>query len=491
MMFDGSSIASATGGALVHPGSAGMVMTDSRRLQPHGWFVALVGEKFDGHDFLAHALSAGCAGVVVSDVSRVPSGWTAGLVVVPDTLVALQDLGRAARIAFHGPTVGITGSAGKTTTRVMTSLVLEAIPVDGSSAAPRRVHHTVGNLNNHIGVPLTLCATPPDAEYLVVEMGMSHLGEIALLQEIARPDLRVITNVGAAHVEGCGSLANVAAAKQEMFDGARFGDVCIVNDDDPRVASMAIPFGARVVRFGRSEECEIRLTDVGVDVDRLQTRLRIETPDGVVKAVLEVPGVHLAECALAAVAVGFVLRVPVETIGPALGRFRPEGMRNRIERSHGVVVLDDAYNANPISMAAALRTLAVLPHGRIAVLGDMLELGVAEAESHRDVLRLGLSLGLTLLVTGERMAAAAAGIAHFAKGTLHVYPDVEALSEALCGPARRVETIGFMPLQRGDALLIKGSRGSRMERVLERWRAEGGRMVGPPADDATTEEKAR
>ena len=179
-------------------------------------------------------------------------------------------------------------------------------------------------------------------------------------------------------------------------------------------------------------------------------------------------------------------------MGPALGRFKPEGMRNRIERVHGVVVIDDAYNANPISMAAALRTLAALPNAKVAVLGDMLELGVAEAESHRDVLRLGLSLGLTLLVTGERMTKAASAIHHrVGKGTLHVYPDIEALGDAICKPPQRVETIGFMPIRRGDALLVKGSRGSRMERVLERWRAAGSGVVGLPQDDAITEEKVR
>ncbi len=491
MMFDSTLIARATRGTAVAAGGPGPLLTDTRRLQRDAWFVALVGDTFDGHAFLAHALAAGCAGAVVSDRSKVPEGWKAGLVVVPDTLVALQDLARAARHAISVPVVGVTGSAGKTTTRVMIAEVLRSVPVGGDEA-PRRVHHTQGNLNNHIGLPLTLCATPPDAEFVVLELGMSHLHEIELLAEISMPDVRVITNVGAAHVEGCGSVANVALAKQEIFDGARFGDACVVNDDDPRIAGMPIPFGARKLRFGRGGDCEIRLTDVSVDVDRLQTRVRIETPAGAVRAVLDVPGLHLAECALAAVAVGFALRVPVETMGPALGRFKPEGMRNRIERVHGVVVIDDAYNANPISMAAALRTLAALPNAKVAVLGDMLELGVAEAESHRDVLRLGLSLGLTLLVTGERMTKAASAIHHrVGKGTLHVYPDIEALGDAICKPPQRVETIGFMPIRRGDALLVKGSRGSRMERVLERWRAAGSGVVGLPQDDAITEEKVR
>ena len=475
MIFDAAQIASATRGRLVSTGAAGPVMTDTRRLQRDGWFVALSGDKFDGHDFLTHAQVAGCAGAVVSDVARVPKSWNAGLVVVDDTLVALQDLGRAARHAFVGPVVGITGSAGKTTTRVMITEVLS-----GEGTSVRRAHHTQGNLNNHIGVPLTLCAMPPDAEVMVIEMGMNHPGEIALLQEIALPDVRVITNVGAAHVEGCGSLAGVARAKQELFDGARPGDVCIVNDSDEWIANMAIPPGVRVVRYGRGEDCEIRLTDVSVDAERLQTRLRVETPEGAVRAVLDVPGVHLAECALAAIAVGFVLRVPRNSIGPSLGRYKPEGMRNRVERVHGVVVIDDAYNANPISMAAALRTLATLSTGNaVAALGDMLELGSSEAESHRDVLRLGQSLGLTLCVTGPRMRRAAEDVgASFGTGTIRIFDDVEQLS---------AELAGLLPP--GSSLLIKGSRGSRMERVLDHWRRHG--QLGRAHDDATTEEKAR
>lgn len=476
MIFDAAQIASATRGRLVSAGAAGPIMTDTRRLQRGGWFIALCGEKFDGHDFLTHAGAAGCAGAVVSDAARVPSGWNAGLVVVADTLVALQDLGRAARHAFVGPVVAITGSAGKTTTRAMITEVLR-----DEGAAARRVHHTQGNLNNHIGVPLTLCATPPDAEMIVIELGMNHPGEIALLQEIALPDVRVITNVGAAHVEGCGSLAGVARAKQELFDGARPGDVCIVNHSDEWIADMVIPPGVRVVRFGRSEDCEIRLTDVSVDAERLQTRLRVETPEGAVRAVLDVPGAHLAECALAAVAVGFVLRVPRNSIGPSLGRYAPEGMRNRVERVHGVVVIDDAYNANPVSMAAALRTLATLAPGKgVAALGDMLELGDTEAQSHREVLRLGQSLGLTLCVTGPRMKRAAEEFGpSFGTGTTRVFDDVEHLS---------AELAALLPP--GSALLVKGSRGSRMERVLDHWRRHG-QASTPAAARTTMEEKAR
>ncbi len=466
MIFDAATIARATRGTLVSAGRgvAGPVMTDTRRLQRDGWFIALSGDKFDGHDFLTHAQVAGAAGAVVSDASRVPAGWKEGLVVVSDTLIALQDLGRAARHAFTGPVIGVTGSVGKTTTRVMIADVLR-----GEGPEFRRVHCTQGNLNNHIGVPLTLCATPPDAEFMVVELGMNHPGEIALLQEIALPDVRVITNVGAAHVEGCGSIAGVAAAKQELFDGARPGDVCIVNDGDEWIVNMPVPPGVRVVRFGRGDDCDIRLTDVGVDAERLQTRMRVETPEGAVRAVLDVPGLHLAECALAAISVGFVLRMPRNSIGPSLGRYAPEGMRNRIERVHDVVVINDAYNANPISMRAALQTLAALAGGtagagtRVAALGDMLELGSTEAESHREVLRTGRALGITLYVTGERMAAAAAALGEtVGTGTVTTFADVEALAGALAHV-----------LSPGSALLIKGSRGSKMERVLECWRRDG------------------
>ncbi len=445
MIFSGAQIAAATGGQLVADGAAGPVTTDSRRVPAGSWFVALHGDRFDGHAFLGHAAAAGCAGAVVSVA---PEGWERGLVVVPDTLVALQDLGRLVRRQLDVPVVGITGSAGKTSTRVMVADVL---------SERGRVHHTAGNLNNHIGVPLTLCATPPDAELLVLEMGMNHPGEIALLQEIGAPDIRLITNVGAAHVEGCGSIEGVASAKQELFDGARPGDVLLVNDDDRYIRVMPTPAHARVVRYGRGEHCLIRLTDVSVDPERLQTRLRVDTPDGTVRAVLGTPGVHLAENALAAVAVGFILRIPVERIGAALARFAPEGMRNRVERLGGVLLIDDAYNANPVSVAAALRTLAALPGRRIAVLGDMLELGDSEVQAHREVLALAQALPIArVLVTGTRMAAGAR-----ADSGVEVHADVDTLIAAL-----------LADLRTGDTILVKGSRGARMERVLDALRAQ-------------------
>jgi UDP-N-acetylmuramoyl-tripeptide--D-alanyl-D-alanine ligase len=268
--------------------------------------------------------------------------------------------------------------------------------------------------------------------------------------------VRLITNVGAAHVEGCGSIDGVAAAKQELFDGAHAGDTLCVNLDDPFIAAMPIPEGVRVITWGRHPDAQIRLTDVGVDGARLQTRLRIETPDGTVRATLDVPGEHLALNAAAAVAVAFALRVPVDLLGPALARFQPEGMRNRIERIGGVSVLDDAYNANPVSMLAALRTLGALSGRRFAVLGDMLELGSAEASAHIEVLQAARAADLhEVWVTGPRMGLAAASVPG-----VRCFDDADTLAAALAEA-----------VSEGDSVLVKGSRGARMERVLERLRA--------------------
>lgn len=445
MIFDGAAIAAATGGALMHDGPAGPIVTDSRKIEAGAWFVALVGDRFDGHAFLPQAAAAGCAGILAS---HAPEGWDRGFVRVPDTLVALQDLGRAVRRGFIGPVVGITGSAGKTSTRVMVVEVLRSLG---------RVHHTVGNLNNHIGVPLTLLAAPDDADAMVLEMGMNHLGEIALLQDIGAPTVRVITNVGAAHVEGCGSLEGVALAKQEIFDGARPGDTCVVNVDDARIAAMPVPDGVRVVRFGACSDAEVRLERVDIDPDALTTRLAIRTPTGRLEVTLDTPGAHLAVNATAAAAVACALGIPDAAIGPALARFQPEGMRNRIERLRGALVMDDAYNANPLSMDAALRALAALPGRRVAALGDMLELGTVEADCHRDVLACALSLPIdAVFVTGPRMSAAAAALGD---ARVRAFDDVASLGEAL--------EPWFAP---GRAVLVKGSRGARMERVLERLR---------------------
>jgi UDP-N-acetylmuramoyl-tripeptide--D-alanyl-D-alanine ligase len=445
MIFSAEALAEATGGTLVRPGPAGPIDTDSRRLRPGSWFVALVGERFDGHSYLPHASAAGCAGCIAS---RVPEDWTGGFIQVPDTLVALQNIARYVRDGFDGPVVGITGSAGKTTTRALTALAL-------SSLGP--VHQTSGNLNNHIGLPLTLLSAPADAAAWVLEMGMNHAGEIALLQDIGRPDVRLITNVGAAHTEGVGGIAGVAAAKQEIFDGARPGDVCVINADDPYITAMPLPEGVRVIRFGTAPGCDVRLTAAAVDPDTLHTRFQVETPTGTVLSEIRSPGTHLAMNAAAAIAVGLALHCPAEQMARAIAGYEPVGARQRvIALPDGPVVLDDSYNANPLSTAASLRTLAaVTGRRRIALLGDMLELGGLEESAHAELLALARSLSLDLIGLAGPRYAAAWRAADAPEGVLCA-PDARALAERV-GPR----------ISPGDVVLLKGSRGMAMERILD------------------------
>ena len=440
MIFSADELARGTGGALVQPGPSGPVVTDSRKVRAGDWFLALRGERFDAHDFLPQVDESGCAGAIAA---RVPSGWARGFVRVGDGLDALTALARFARSGFPGPVVGITGSAGKTTTRAMTALVASVIG---------KVHQTEGNLNNHVGVPLTILAAPNDAEVWVIEMGMNHLGEIHHLQEIAGPSVRVITNVGAAHLEGVGDLDGVAKAKGELFAGAVAGDVCCVNDDDERVRRIPIPRGARILRYGSQKGCDVRWTDARVDPARLATSFRIEVGREVVEGSIPSPGIHLVHDACAAVAAGVALGVPAATMGPALSRYAPVGMRLRIEPGpRGTRVVNDAYNANPMSMEASLRMLASLEGvRRIAVLGDMLELGRDEDAAHAAVLEIARGLDLDgLFAAGPRFRAAA-----------------ERLGIPWAPDAAGLVPLVAAVLHENDVLLVKGSRGMGMERVV-------------------------
>lgn len=444
MRFDAAAIAAATGGRLVQgpPAPApGLLWTDSRRVGPGDWFLAIVGERFDAHDFLDQVRERGCAGVVAQ---RVPEGWDRGFVQVDDTLLALQDLGRAARRAVDCPVVGITGSAGKTTTRAMVAVAIGAVG---------EVYTTAGNLNNHIGVPLTLLAAPRDCAAMVVELGMSGFGEIDLLQDISAPGIRLITNVGAAHLEGVGSLAGVARAKGELFAGARPGDVCIVNADDPYVRELPVPQGAVVLRYGRAPEAEVRLLDATIDPVSLATAFTVRTAGQTVSATLPSPGLHLAMNGAAALAVAHVLGLDLADAALRLSGYRPVGMRLRIEEGPGQTrVINDAYNANPVSVKASVGTLGAMAGRRVAVLGDMLELGSHEAALHEDCLQHAISTGLDILaLVGPRFSDAARRLG---AELLHA-ESPEALAPLLA------------PLLRpGDLVLLKGSRGIGVERLL-------------------------
>jgi len=444
MNFEARQIAEATGGRLVRGAPAGPVLTDTRTLVPGAWFLALAGERFDGHAFLEAAAASGAAGCVVS---RDPgSVWRGGVVQVEDTTRALQDLGRFARDRLQCPVVGLTGSSGKTTTRALVACALAPL-------GP--VHQSPHNLNNHLGVPMTLVGTPEGAAAAVVEMGSNAPGEIALLAEISRPDVRLVVNVGPAHLEAFGGLEGVAREKGALFESAREGDVLCVNLDDVLVATLPRPPGTRVVTWGRHERADVRLLDASVDPEALTTTARIATPSGEVGAVLPSPGLHMAHNACAALAVALSLGVSPAAAAEALTSYAPVGMRMRAEAlSGGALAINDSYNANPASMEASLRTLASLPGRRAAVLGDMLELGPAEAAWHERVAALAASLGLDLLVlVGPRMSRAAGA----ARGPTEVWAAEEGLD--------LVERLRAW-LRSGDRVLFKGSRGARVERIV-------------------------
>jgi UDP-N-acetylmuramoyl-tripeptide--D-alanyl-D-alanine ligase len=421
------------------------VTTDSRAIEPGAWFVALRGERFDGHAFLEEAARAGCAGVVIE--GEPPAGWERGCVRVDDTLRALQDLAASVRDAFRGPVVGLTGSVGKTTTRALCTRILSRFA---------RVHETGGNLNNHIGVPLTLLATPEDAEILVIEMGMSAPGEIKRLQEIARPTLRLITNVAEAHLEGVGGIDGVARAKGELFDGAVPGDTICLNMDDARVRALPLPPGVRVLRYGSDPSCDIRWGGASLESERLDVRYIVDTPDGRIAGRLPVPAPHVAWNLAAAFCVALALGQPLRGVEDTIEGYVPVGMRMRVEAGpFGVSVLNDAYNANPASMRAALSAVASLRgRRRVAALGDMLELGQDEASLHRALIEEALALRLdTLALCGPRMGGAARDLG--VADDVLVARDPVSLARLLAphlGP--------------GDVLLLKGSRGMAMERLL-------------------------
>jgi UDP-N-acetylmuramoyl-tripeptide--D-alanyl-D-alanine ligase len=437
MRWTGEAIAAATGGRL-HGGVAeGHVVTDTRRPLDGAWFLALVGERFDAHSFAGQA-----AGAVGGVFSRPVEGWDRPWVEVADTTVALQDLGRAARDRVKVPVVGLTGSAGKTTTRALIACALRQL-------GP--VHQTTGNLNNQLGVPMTLLATPDDAAALVVEMGTSSPGEICFLAELSRPDARLIVNVGAAHLEELGGLEGVAREKGSLFDTARPGDLVAVNLDDPFIAAMRVP--GRRVTWGRHADADVRLIASEIDPVHLATRARFATPAGEVEAVIGTPGHHIAHNAAGALALAWGLGLDLARAAADLSAYEPVGMRlRRDELPGGVIAINDAYNANPTSMCASLDLLASLPGRRIAVIGDMLELGAEEARLHAEVVAHALGLGLDRVVcVGPRMVRALGG-SDAAWGA----EDGVTLAERLAATLRA-----------GDHVLFKGSRGARVERVLE------------------------
>ncbi|NCG18698.1 MAG: UDP-N-acetylmuramoyl-tripeptide--D-alanyl-D-alanine ligase [Rhodobacterales bacterium] len=440
MKFDAQAIAEATGGTVLREAMTGDILTDTRALHEQSWFLALKGARFDAYDFLDQAKTAGSLGCIVSKAP--PEWWTGGAVLVDDTTQALQDLGRYARSKMDVPVVGLTGSSGKTTTRALLALALSPLG---------DVHQTVGNLNNHLGVPMTLIAAPSDSAALVVEMGTSSHGEIAFLAKLATPTARLLLNIGPAHLLELGGLQGVAREKGALFDTARAGDVAVLNADDPHLRGMTVPDGVRLARYGAGEDVDVRLLSAKVNPKTLDTHATWRTPEGTFSATIAAPGRHIAHNAAGALAMAWLLGVPLQAATEALGNYQPVGMRLRGEDlGGGAVALNDAYNANPQSMEASLRMLADLPGRRVAVLGDMLELGTDEAYWHQQIVDLTVSLALDRVVlVGGLMSATVGGVN--CQRFEHRHDVADSFAQWL---------------QSGDTVLFKGSRGARVEQIL-------------------------
>ena len=423
-------------------------VTDSREVEPGDLFFALHGAHHDGHDFAGEAIAGGAAGLVVERPLDVSDGVT--VFQVSDSLSALQRLAAYWRARHEVRVVGVTGSVGKTTCKEIVAAVL---------GARWRVHKSEFNRNTEIGLPLALLQLAPEHERAVLEMAMYGPGEIELLCRIAQPQIGVVMNVGPVHMERLGSMGAIVAAKAELVEALPQGGLAVLNGDDAPVAAMATRTRARVLLFGRSEQCHVRGSDLtGRGLDGISFRLSYQ--DSSVAVETPLPGRHHLYPCLAAAAVGLAEGMALSEIADALSQAPPELRLRVLPGPNGSTILDDSYNASPQSMLAALDLLSELSPGRgggrrIALLGEMRELGAAEDEGHRQVGERAADCVDLLLVVGERArplyeAARSAGSAEARFLTL--------ADEAI--PILRAE------LQPGDHLLVKASRAVALESVV-------------------------
>ncbi len=430
-------------------GADGMVRgvaTDSRRLQAGDLFVALKGERQDGHDHVAGAASAGAAAALVSRQLDVDLPQ----VVVDDTLVALGDLASAVRARRQARVIGITGSNGKTTVKTLTAAIL---------SRHGRTHVNAGNFNNEIGMPLTLLDMPEDAEYAVLEMGAGKPGDIAYLAAIARPQVGLVNNVASAHLERMGSLQGIAETKGAMYETLPADGTAIINADSDFAAFFTGLAGSRdILRFGLDASADVQAGIESMDAEG--SRFRLSTPHGDMPVQLPLPGRHNVANALAATAIACALDVPLDTIVAGLEHVAPVAGRLAARHMSGDwTLIDDSYNANPGSAAAAIDTLLLTPGEHWLVLGDMGELGPDARKLHAGLGELARTRGVERLFTVGGLARAAAE--QFGADASH-FDDQAALTRAL--------TEAVHP---GVVCLVKGSRAAKMDQVVATLTGEG------------------
>jgi UDP-N-acetylmuramoyl-tripeptide--D-alanyl-D-alanine ligase len=445
MTFDLEQVAHALGISRVPPAvKATGWSVDNRTLNPGDVYFALHGPNHDGHDFAAAAAAAGASAVVVERPCGAPVELR-----VADTLSALQRLGAWARGEWGGRVVAVTGSAGKTSTKDAIAQLL---------GAEMPVGRTMGNLNNHVGVPLSILRLPAGSRAAVLEMGMNHAGELRELADIAKPDIGVVTNVGYAHVEFFGSIDGVAAAKRELIESLPADGVAALNADDERVRRFAEAHAGRSVTFGFSEAADVRAEDVSLRVEGSRFRaMGVQFETGLC-------GRHAVSNILAALAVAREFGIAPERLREPVRALAAANMRGERLEHGGVAVWNDCYNSNPEAARSMIDVLRETPaRRRFAVLGEMLELGAASGELHRQVGRHAAARGIDCVVGVRGVARAmveAASEAGLPEGAAVFFEDPVEAGEYVKAAVRP-----------GDAVLFKGSRGVRVERALERFLA--------------------
>jgi UDP-N-acetylmuramoyl-tripeptide--D-alanyl-D-alanine ligase len=455
-----SEISSAVGGTVRGARGSEVVVSslvvDSRTASPGAMFVALPGERADGHLFVADALAGGAVAAMVR------RGWEGPgpVVEVDDPAASLLELARRERDSLRATVIGITGSTGKTCTKDFMAAVL---------SERYRVAASPASFNNEVGLPLTILSAPPETEVLVCEMGSRGPGHIRLLCEVARPQVGVVTNVGVAHMELFGSRAVLRDAKAELPEALPPEGTAVLNADDEVVRAYADRTPAtNVVLFGTAEDAQIRAAGTSVSRDTGAAEFELITPSGSAPVRLSVPGEHMVSDALAAAAVGWRLGVPPEEIAHGLATTSVSQGRMQVIRVDGVRLLDDSYNANPTSMAAALKAARWMAGGSrcVAVLGHMAEIGPIADEEHERIGELVARLGVDeLVVVGAeaRLIAVGAEREGIEPDRIHLFQDV----------SRAIEGVPEL-VRPGDLVLVKASRVARLERVVEAIRLSVG-----------------
>lgn len=430
------------------------IAIDSRKITADDLFVAIRGENHDGHEFIPDMLTRGISGYVIAEknAAALPvAEWAKQditCIAVNDTITALGDLARFQRRRSKATVIAITGSSGKTTTRCLVSEVM---------ARKFETVSTIGNFNNEIGLPLTLFQLSRTHEKAVVELGMNHFGEIRTLSRIAEPDVGIITNIGPAHLEGVGSLDGVMQAKGELLDEINKAGLAILNADDPGTLRLAEKSPVPVMLFGLSDNADVKARDV--DIDAAGTTFTLALPNGEIPVRVGAPGTFMVLNALAAAAAGYHAGISLQEIKTGIEAFQPARGRMNIIEQNGIHIIDDTYNANPISMKSAIQTLSALKkdHRGFLVLGDMLELGAHARALHREIGAVAAVSDIhKLYIAGEYSHAVKQGAI---QGNM-------AADSVITGTHDEIIDHLKTNLIAGDWVLVKGSRGMKMETII-------------------------